>query len=75
MTAKFRGEINQGDLRLLRAAFGKDFPSKQEANVRALLEQKDEVQYGVRVRSRSDAEKALARLEDFAAWAEERLSL
>jgi hypothetical protein len=78
LTAKFRGEINQGDhqavIKLLRAALGNDLPSKQEANLRALLEQKDEVQYRSRAKTRSDAERALARLEEFAAWAEERLA-
>lgn len=78
LTAKFRGEINQDDhqavVKLLRAALGKSLPSKQEANLRALLEQKDEVQYGSRAKTRDDAERALERLEEFAAWAEERLA-
>jgi len=79
LTAKSRGEIDQGDhqaiVKLLRAAWGKNLPLKQEANLRALLEQKDEVQYGSRAKTRNDAERALARLEEFAAWAEERLAL
>ena len=44
LTVSFRGEINQGDhqavVKLLRASLGKELPSKQEANLRALLEQK-----------------------------------
>ena len=75
LTAKYRGEINQNDhqagVKLLRATFGKELPSRQEINFKALLEQKDEVQYGARAKSRADAERALARLEEFVAWAEE----
>ncbi|MFB9984385.1 hypothetical protein ACFSQQ_11190 [Mesorhizobium kowhaii] len=79
LTAKSRGEINQGDhqavVKLLRAALGKNLPSKQEANLRALLEEKDEVQYGSRAKTRNEAERALTRLEEFAVWAEEHLAL
>ncbi|KUM25841.1 hypothetical protein AU467_24325 [Mesorhizobium loti] len=79
LTAKFRGEVNQDDhqavVKLLRAALGKALPAKQEASLRALLEQKDEVQYGSRAKTRNDAEKALERLEEFAAWAEQQLAL
>lgn len=78
LTAKFRGEVNQGDhqtvVKLLRAALGKELPAKQEANLRALLEQKDEVQYGVKAKTRSDAARAMERLEEFAAWAERLLA-
>jgi uncharacterized protein (UPF0332 family) len=77
MTAKYRGEINQGDhagvVKLLRAALGKELPNRQEANLRALLEQKDEMQYGSRSKTREDAERALERLEEFVAWAETQL--
>ncbi|RWM09198.1 MAG: hypothetical protein EOR71_10215 [Mesorhizobium sp.] len=79
LTAEFRGEVNQDDhqavVKLLRAALGKALPAKQEASLRALLEQKDEVQYGSRAKTRNDAEKALERLEEFAAWAEQQLAL
>lgn len=79
LTAKFRGEINQDDhqavIKLLRAAVGKALPAKQEANLRALLEQKDEVQYGARAKTRHNAERALERLEEFAAWAEQQFGL
>lgn len=77
LTAKYRGEINQGDhgavVKLLRAALGKELPNRQEANLKALLEQKDEVQYGSRSKTRDDAERALERLEEFVAWAETQL--
>lgn len=77
LTAKFKGEINQGDhqgvIKLLRAALGKELPDKQEAILRAILEQKDEVQYGARLMSRGEAERSLERLEQFAAWAEQML--
>lgn len=75
LTAKYRGEINQEDhqavVKLLRAALGRDLPPRQESNLKALLEQKDEVQYGSRVKTRADAERYLERLEEFAKWAEE----
>ena len=78
LTVKFRGEINQGDhqavVKLLRASLGKELPSKQEANLGALLEQKDEVQYGSRAKTMGEAQRSLARLEEFSAWAEELLA-
>ncbi len=58
-------------VKLLRATFGKELPARQEANLRTILEQKDDVQYGARLMLRSDAERSLVRLEEFAAWAEE----
>jgi hypothetical protein len=77
LTAKFRGEINQGEhiavIGVLRAALGNEFPARQEGNLRALIEQKDEVQYGARAKTRNDAERAMERLEEFAAWAEDLL--
>lgn len=77
LTAKYRGEINQGDhgavVKLLRAALGNELPNRQESNLKALLEQKDEVQYGSRSKTRDDAERALERLEEFVAWAEAQL--
>jgi hypothetical protein len=79
LTAKFRGEINQDDhqavIKLLKAALGKALPAKQESNLRTLLEQKDEVQYGSRAKTRKDAERALERLEEFATWAEHQFTL
>ncbi|MFL5008666.1 hypothetical protein [Rhizobium sp.] len=78
VTAKFKGEINQGDhqavVKLLRGALGNELPNRQEANLKTLLEQKDEVQYGSRATTRDDALRALERLEEFAAWAEVVLS-
>lgn len=79
LTAKMRGEINQDDhqavVKLLRAALGNEFPSRQETILRMLLEQKDEVQYGSRAKTLDEADRSLARLEEFAAWAEERFVL
>jgi hypothetical protein len=78
LTARFKGEINQGDhqavVKLLRSTLGKELPAKQEANLRTLLEQKDEVQYGGRIMLRTEADRALERLESFAAWAEDVLA-
>jgi hypothetical protein len=75
LTVKYKGEINQQDhqavVKLLRTALGKELPAKQETNLRTLLEQKDEIQYGSRVKTWSEAERALERLEEFARWAEE----
>ncbi|MET3524293.1 hypothetical protein [Mesorhizobium abyssinicae] len=77
MTTRYRGEINQGDhravVKLLRAALGKELPNRQEANLKVLLEQKDEVQYGSRLKTGDDAERALERLEEFVTWAEAQL--
>lgn len=79
LTAKLRGEINQDDhqavVKLLRAALGKALLPSRRRGLRALLEQKDEVQYGSRAKTRNDDEKALERLEEFAAWAEQQLAL
>ena len=75
LTAKYRGEINRKDhhaaVRLLRETLGNDLPSKQESLLRALLEQKDEVKYGSRVKTRAEAERALEKIEEFAEWAEQ----
>lgn len=43
----------------------------RESNLKTLLEQKDEIQYGSRAKTRADAERSLERLEEFADWAEE----
>lgn len=49
-------------------------PSDRAAirNLRAMLQQKDDVSYSARLVRRADAERLLERLEAFAAWAEER---
>lgn len=77
LTAFRLGEINQGDhqsvIKLLRAAVGRELPDKQLAHLRALLEEKDEVQYGARAKTLEDARRALERLQSFADWAENAL--
>lgn len=74
LTARRLGEINQGDhqgvVKLLRQAFGKELPDRQAANLRALLEEKDEAQYGARAKTLDEAKRALERLRSFADWAE-----
>jgi hypothetical protein len=60
--------------RKVRHALGNRLPNAQETNLRRLLNEKDEVQYGMRARSKSDAEALLARLEEFASWAEAEMA-
>lgn len=66
--------MNQQDhaaaVRTLRDALGNRFLAAQETNLRRILGEKDEVQYGVRPRSKADAEALLNRLEEFASWVE-----
>lgn len=77
LTARRLGEINQGDhqgvIKLLRQAFGKELPDRQIANLRALLDEKDEAQYGARAKTMDEAGRALERLAAFADWAETTL--
>ena len=74
LTATYAREVNQRDhaaaVGTLRDALGNRFPAAQETNLRRILGEKDEVQYGVRPRSKADAEALLNRLEDFASWVE-----
>ena len=74
ITAKRKGTINQRDHQtapvLLREALGSAFPTIQEKFFRRLLGRKDEVNYGTRSTTRDEAERLLADLDDFAAWAE-----
>lgn len=74
ITAKYIGETNKDDhqavLKLLRAALGNRLPEAQSRNLASLLEQKDEVQYGSRAKTRRDADRALERLEEYVDWAE-----
>lgn len=74
MTAKARGVVNQQDHqgapRLLREVLGNRLPDKQEKFFRKLLGRKDEVNYGARSTTLEEAQRLLAELDDFAAWAE-----
>lgn len=69
--------VNQQDhgaaIKLLREAFGRDLPTAQERQLRRILEDKDEVQYGASIGRYAAAEERLADLEAYAAWAESQL--
>ena len=74
ITAKLKGVVNKQDhqtaSRLLREVLGNSLPDKQEKFFRRLLGRKDEVNYGARSTTHEDAERLLAELDEFAAWAE-----
>jgi hypothetical protein len=77
LTAQRKSMVNQQDhgsaIKLLREAFGRDLPTAQERQLRRILEDKDEVQYGVSVGRYTEADKMIADIEAYAAWAEEQL--
>nr|WP_319382367.1 hypothetical protein [uncultured Roseibium sp.] len=77
LTAKYAGKINRGDhsaaLKTLRDALGNRLPKSQANKLRNILDHKDEVQYGVRLKPLAEAESLFNKLVDFAAWAEEEL--
>jgi hypothetical protein len=74
ITAKARGVVNQQDHqsapRLLREVLGNRLPDKQDKFFRKLLGRKDEVNYGARSTTFEEAQRLLAELDEFAAWAE-----
>jgi hypothetical protein len=78
ITARRGGVVNQQDhqalTQLLRAHVGNRLPGQQAANLRAILGEKDAASYGARPGSYSQAEALLARLDGFAAWAEDELN-
>lgn len=77
ITAKVKRVVNKQDHqnapRLLREVLGKRLPDKQEKFLRKLLGRKDEVNYGVRSTTLDEAQRLLADLDEFAAWAEGKL--
>lgn len=74
ITAKHKGVVNKQDhqaaSRLLREVLGNSLPEKQEKFFRRLLGRKDEVNYGARSTTLEEAERLVAELDEFAAWAE-----
>jgi len=74
ITAKARSVVKQQDHqhapRLLREVLGNRLSDKQEKFFRKLLGRKDEVNHGARSTSLEEAQRLLAELDDFAAWAE-----
>ena len=76
LTAR-HGRVNRQDhaaaVKTLRDALGNRLPATQEKRLRRILAEKDEVQYGARLKSRAEAEHLLQELNEFAAWAESEL--
>ena len=74
LTARYSGRANQQDhaaaVKALRDALGNRLPTAQETRLRRILGVKEEVQYGTRFKTKTEAEKLLTQLEEFAAWAE-----
>jgi hypothetical protein len=77
LTAKYIGRVNQQNhtaaVEALRDALGNRLPVAQETRLRRILGEKDEVQYGTRTKTKVEADRLLAHLESFAAWAEAKL--
>lgn len=78
LTTAYAGRANQRDhsdaVKALRDALGKRLPNAQATNLRRILGEKDDVQYGTRARSKADAKALLIRLEEFASWAEAEMA-
>ncbi|MGB8842638.1 MAG: hypothetical protein WCC64_16385 [Aliidongia sp.] len=74
VTARFAGEVNQTDHaaapQILRHALGNLLPTAQETRLRRIIHDKDEIQYGGRPKTKSDAETMLRLLEQYAEWCE-----
>ncbi len=74
VTAKAKGVVNKQDHqsapKLLREVLGNRLPDKQEKFFRKLIGRKDEVNYGARSTTLEEAQRLLAELDEFAAWAE-----
>lgn len=77
LTARRKSMVNQQDhasaVKLLREAFGRDLPAAQERQLRRIIDDKDEVQYGVSIGRYAEAKKMMEDIEAFAAWAESQL--
>lgn len=74
LCARHAGYVNQRDhaaaVPTLRAALGKRLPTAQATRLSRILGEKDDVQYGMRMKSVEDARRLLEQLEEFALWAE-----
>lgn len=74
LTARYAGKANRQDhgaaIRSLRDALGNRLPAAQETRLRRILGEKDDVQYGARLKTDDEARRLLLLLEEFAAWAE-----
>jgi hypothetical protein len=58
---------------MLRDALGNRLPRAQETRLRRILAEKDPAQYGARLKTRTDGQRLLAQMVEFAAWAESEL--
>jgi len=78
ITAAFANVVNQKDhaaaAKLLRDTLGKALPDAQERRLIRLIGRKDEMSYGARIGRSDDIQQALGNLEEFAAWAREKLT-
>ena len=74
LTARYGGTSNRQDhaaaVKTLRDCLGNRLPPAQETRLRRTLGEKDEIQYGARLKTGAEAAVMLAQLEEFAAWAE-----
>jgi len=70
--------VNHGDhakvTKVLRDALGNELPKAQETNLKQMLSQKDDVQYGARFEPLLDAEQMMQRARSFADWVENELA-
>jgi hypothetical protein len=77
LTARYAGRANQRDhiaaVQALRDALGRRLPTAQETQLRRILGEKDEVQYGAKLKTEDEARRLLSLLDAFAAWAEAEL--
>jgi hypothetical protein len=77
LTARYAGRANQQDhaaaVKALRDCLGNWLPAAQETRLRRILGEKDEVQYGTRIKTKAEGVHLLAQLEEFAVWAEAEL--
>lgn len=77
LTAERLNAVNQQNhaavIKLLRDAYGRELPDSQARQLRQILRDKDEIQYGISFGTHADAEKMMQNLEAFATWAEEQL--
>jgi len=77
LCARYAGYVNQQNhaaaVQTLRDALGKRLPTAQPTRLNRILGEKDDVQYGMRLKSIDDARHLLEQLQEFAAWAETEL--
>ncbi len=68
--ASAEGLMGRNQDELARHLLGNRLPDKHEKFFRKLLGRKDEINYGARSTTFEEAQRLLAELDDFAAWAE-----